>query len=254
MVIGPMDPDEWLPIYRRILREFDYSPEADEHAARELAKIIAKRKPRPGLRALRRIMSGRSVVVSGGAIDRRRARQISGSDLVDDPSAKLVCAGDSCRHFLQSDTVPDVVVTDLDGDLEAQVEASRRGALLVVHAHGDNRELLPVVGRLRGPVMGTCQCAPPRHLVNPGGFTDGDRAVILALESGAREVILEGFDFSRPRPRSGTKRAKLMWAGRIISQADDGRVVWPAASRDPRLGRPVRPSGRILTRASRRRA
>ena len=243
-----MDLDEWLPIYRRILREFGYSPAADESAALELAKIIADRKRKPGWRSLRRILAGRSVVVSGGAIRTRRARQIAASLAGGAATAKLVCAGDSCKRFLEAGVVPDVVVTDLDGDLEAQIESSRRGSLLLVHAHGDNRPLLPVVHRLRGPVIGTCQCAPPPRLLNPGGFTDGDRAVILALESGAREVFLEGFDFSRPRPRTAAKRAKLRWARRLISRADDGRVVRAGAARHRTHGTPVRPIGRASCR------
>ena len=59
-----------------------------------------------------------------------------------------------------------------------------------------------------------------RSVVNYGGFTDGDRAVCIARHFGAKEILMEGFDFENPRLRRGDdfemSSKKLKWAERII--------------------------------------
>jgi uncharacterized Rossmann fold enzyme len=52
----------------------------------------------------------------------------------------LVSADTATSPILDAGLTPDIVVTDLDGDLEDIFEAWRRGAILVIHAHGDNIE------------------------------------------------------------------------------------------------------------------
>jgi uncharacterized Rossmann fold enzyme len=65
-------------------------------------------------------------------------------------------------------------------------------------------------------------------LKNVGGFTDGDRAVLLCEHLGARAVLLVGFETDRPPSKYShqwdpkTKPAKLAWAGRIV-EACQGR-------------------------------
>jgi hypothetical protein len=232
---------DWARNYERIIRDFGYSRDEDEEAAAELATMIPSRSARLTMGRVAAIIEGRQVVVTGGALTSARALAISRTLRRVRRKPRLVCAGDTCALFLARKTVPDIVVSDLDGRVEPQMEAWRRGSILVVHAHGDNRARLPLVRRRLGRVLGTCQSRPPRNLVNLGGFTDGDRAVILALAAGAEQVVLEGFDFARPRPRTRAKAMKLRWARRLIAQADDGRVVWPAAS--PPLRRRARPPG-----------
>ncbi len=60
------------------------------------------------------------------------------------------------------------------------------------------------------------------RLLNVGGFTDGDRAVFLAEHSGARRILLWGFDFGsvdEPDPGARARKlAKLAWAGRLIGE------------------------------------
>jgi uncharacterized Rossmann fold enzyme len=43
--------------------------------------------------------------------------------------------------------------------------------------------------------MGTTQSIPEGKLYNFGGFTDGDRAIFLAVELGAEKIFLAGMDF-----------------------------------------------------------
>ena len=117
---------------------------------------------------------------------------------------------------------PDVIVTDLDGSIDEQLEASASGALTFVHAHGDNQELvMRYAGEFKGPVILTTQSTPDTVVADYGGFTDGDRAVCIAQEFGVRTVHLRGFDYLHPNPKEGSdlevKFRKLSWAERIIS-------------------------------------
>ena len=73
------------------------------------------------------------------------------------------------------------------------------------------REWIP---RFGNKVIGTCQCEPVGNLVNFGGFTDGDRAVHMALELGAESCTLVGFNFMDADDR---KLRKLRWADMLIS-------------------------------------
>jgi hypothetical protein len=72
---------------------------------------------------------------------------------------------------------------------------------------------------LLSAVLGTAQTQPEPLLLNVGGFTDGDRAVFLAKEYGARTISAIGFDFSdiSVTPR---KMQKLQWAKRLLEQAE----------------------------------
>jgi uncharacterized Rossmann fold enzyme len=55
---------------------------------------------------------------------------------------------------------------------------------------------------------------------NFGGFTDGDRAVMVARHFGATKIHLLGFDMAQPRPKEGrdpkTKKRKLETARELI--------------------------------------
>lgn len=172
------------------------------------------------------------------------------------PEGGLFASGSSVRRLLALGIVPDAVVTDLDGDIPSQLEASSRGAVTFVHAHGDNADAVRMwAGRFEGPVVLTTQSVPERTVSDFGGFTDGDRAVCIAQEMGCRRVTLSGFDFDHPMPKEGTdpavKLRKLSWARRVISSLD-GVEVRMAGGRA--LRRPRRPSLPLFYRmmASRR--
>lgn len=220
--------DDWLPIYRRICAEFGFSIEEDEKAARRLADMIGTR----GEAELARLRAGfpESVLICGG-----------GSRLGDEISSisadRYVVSADSASSvLLDADLGVDMIVTDLDGIVEDQVELNGRGATVFVHAHGDNqRAVEKYVPLFQGPLVGTCQCAPPSGLVNLGGFTDGDRAACICAGLGARRLYLAGFDFENPAEKPGrsleVKKRKLAWAKKILGLlAEQGVKVLDATS------------------------
>jgi len=196
---------------------FGYSLEADRAAANRLAARLAKEPYRceEVLHGWR--VRGRAVHVLGAA-----DRALADAARIP-PDVEVWTADGATTAALEAGRTPTAIVTDLDGRVEDEVEAARNGARVVIHAHGDNGpaidEWLPQFPPQR--VLGTCQVDPVTPLLNPGGFTDGDRAVFLALSLGAREVRLYGFDFDRPGPYSGRRGAsmkplKLAWARRLL--------------------------------------
>jgi 2-amino-4-hydroxy-6-hydroxymethyldihydropteridine diphosphokinase len=207
---------QWEPVYGRILEDFGYSRASDEEAARELAGLAAGKDLCDDV-CLSRMFGACATVVAGPPL--------AGPRLTGLLKGTTLSVGIGTALLMKEGTVPDLVVTDLDGDVDTDLDANRRGAVLVVHAHGDN---LPALRRyvpsIRGRMVPTTQSAPFGIVRDFGGFTDGDRAIALASHFGVRKIRLIGFDLKHPRPKSGTspetKAKKLRWAERIIGQME----------------------------------
>lgn len=201
--------EEWEPLYEEILADFGFDRSRDEEAARRLDGLLRGRAD-PDLRSL---LSGKRVAVCGRGPSLERGLETLR------PGEVVVSANGATTRLLARGVVPAVVVTDLDGDLDDLRRAHRQGAVLVVHAHGDNIEKLPWVASLDGPrVLGTTQAAPFGVLRNFGGFTDGDRCFFLARAHGAASIRLLGFDFDDPAA-GPVKRKKLRWARKLLEGA-----------------------------------
>lgn len=196
-----MDYIEWEPHYRRIVKEFGFSIEDDERSARTLAKICSK-KDVCLLECLRRKV-GEEVTILGDGPDLElelRRQELKGTLIAADGATSTL------MHVLGR--IPDIIVTDLDGDVADQISANAQGAVVVVLAHGDNEATVRrYVPWFTGPITPTTQARPFDGVYNFGGFTDGDRAVMLARHMGATRLHLRGFDMADPRPKVGRDRA-----------------------------------------------
>lgn len=208
-----MDPKTWDVVYEEILEDMGYDRSSDESSAR-LLKTLMQMADLIDDDDVYDIMT-ETVTVVGPA----------SPDLSDLGNGTVISAG-SATEIVMKHLVPDIVVTDLDGDIGSQIEASSKGALTFIHAHGDNSDLIMRYAKeFRGPVVLTTQSTPDNVIRNYGGFTDGDRAVCIARHFGASRIELRGFDFQTPSLKDGsdpeTKRHKLRWAERIIMEGHD---------------------------------
>jgi hypothetical protein len=207
-----MDWKDWEPLYREIVDELGIDPAADMESAMLLRHICGHLQDCTA--ELDQLIRGKPVAVFGPSTDPRGITD----------GSTVISAGSPARLLMGKGPLPDVMVTDLDGDFDSQLEASDIGAITAVHAHGDNieavRELAP---RFRGPVLCTTQTRPFPGIHNFGGFTDGDRAVFMALHFGASSIALRGFDLDNPVPKPGSdmtrKAAKLRIARRLLDTA-----------------------------------
>lgn len=214
--------EDWEPIYLQIVQEFGYSRAEDDRAAVALAALIEG-------------MAGCDDACLSDAIGREATVCGNGPNLERDlgscrPRGSLLSADGATRVLMDKGLVPSVVVTDLDGEIGPQARANAEGSIAVIHAHGDNLgSLRRYVPRFQGRVVGTTQSTPFDGIRNYGGFTDGDRAVMLARHFGAKRILLLGFDFERPMGKNGrdpaVKARKLRWAKRLIYGLNPQDVV-----------------------------
>ena len=181
----------WSPWYDRIVERLKLDREADLGAAKVLNGLL----PEPDLGGLTNIVRGRECIVfgAGPSLDADLVR-LERAGFLD----KVLIAADGATTALLGYRNPEIVVTDLDGNLEHQLKAWRRGSWLVVHAHGDNvLQVRWISPKLEARVVGTTQVEPFGKLHNFGGFTDGDRAAFMAWELGASKIYLAGMDLGR---------------------------------------------------------
>lgn len=199
--------EDWEPYYLRILAHFSFDRAKDEEAAVLLSSLLS----RDDLGLLDGLIRGKTVTVCGngpsltGELDRIRGTAIA----ADGAANRLIAYG----------IRPAVIVTDLDGATDAFISMNREGTVIVVHAHGDNMDLLRRwVPRFPGLLVGTTQSRPFDCIHNFGGFSDGDRAVFLAEALGASEVVIAGFDLDDPTV-GPVKRGKLLFARELLRLA-----------------------------------
>ena len=87
---------------------------------------------------------------------------------------------------------------------------------ICLHAHGD----YPILLTHQTPLT-------IENMSNPGGFTDGDRAVCIAFALGADSVELVGFSTKEVGPWSGVtdskrKLIKLKWMSKVLQMLNLG--------------------------------
>lgn len=196
--------DEWEPIYKDIINDFDYPKEAD----RKSAEILSKIRGSDDLKPLKKI-AGKVVEIIGPFAEE-----------IDDHY--IIAAGSSVTRLQSMERKPDLMISDLDGDTKLQLKYNLSGVPIVIHAHGDNVQKIKDWGpKFKGHVIASCQCRPPKGVYNFGGFTDGDRGVFIADHFNAKKILLNGWDFEEPYSKNvdmKIKKRKLKWAKKLIKQ------------------------------------
>lgn len=214
----------WMEWYQLILEDFGFKKDDDERSAESLNHLL------DDLGALmpQDIHIKSRVIVFGAGPSLKPNLTILKTINLDDFT--LIAADGATTALLEEDIIPDIIVTDLDGRMDDIIYANQNGALMVVHAHGNNQGQIKKYTPQLINVMGTTQSKPLASVYNFGGFTDGDRCVFLAMALGAREIILSGMDFgkivthySRPDQEDGpadmVKQKKLKWAKKLVKWA-----------------------------------
>lgn len=179
---------EWFPYYQEIRQQFHYSTEKDQEAANLLSRLI-KRKALD-LKTIENKIVGRRIIVIGAG----PGLESNINFIKRDRNSVKIAADDTVRALIENNITPDIVLTDLDGDISFLRKADKRGSVMVVHAHGDNIDALKKVVPTLQHVIGSTQVMPVTNVYNFGGFTDGDRCVFLADELGAKEIIMVGME------------------------------------------------------------
>jgi len=197
----------WKKMYSDILKEFTYDGGKDRESAIILNSILKESDINEKLMSL---VKDKIVLVIG-----------SGPSLSDAiPKLKnyrksiKIAADSSIKPLVENGIIPDIIVTDLDGDENTLRKIARTKAIFVVHAHGDNIGKLGFVKKIKN-CIGTTQSIPFDKIQNFGGFTDGDRGVFLASHYNAKKIILFGMDFGDQigkfsKTKKSERKTKLM--------------------------------------------
>lgn len=204
--------EEWLNFYSRICKDLAIDEKKDAESALELSKILGSHSNRSLLEQFR----GGDFCVVGNGPDLAVALDKMGE-------GTTVVADSALTVFLEHRGVPDIVVTDLDGEIDSLQKAYEGGSLMILHAHGDNISLIQDhAEKFRGRAVGTTQGIPLWNVFNFSGFTDGDRGAFLADYLEADNISLVGFDFETVGYKLGTdrkrKKIKLKWAKVLLEE------------------------------------
>ncbi len=141
-------------------------------------------------------------------------------------------AADGASVFLKKKSIPiNAIFTDLDGITNNELHYPE---FLIIHAHGDNIDKIrffknSIVQFKK--VIGTTQTEPNASVINPGGFTDGDRILFFlrVLLAPFHKLYLIGMDFKnvigkysklyleKNQEGSPLKKKKLHYAVKLIN-------------------------------------
>jgi len=193
--------EDWRPIYYDILNDFGFSEKEDRNSSILLHNLAGKKLLDKSI--LFQKINGKKVAIIGLGIEKNEFNSIKEEIVITTGKAL-----EKVRDFSPS-FIPDIHVTDMEEDFSFL----EKKCILVLHAHGDNKEkiksVIPKVSRF----VGTTQSKPFNKIYNFGGFTDGDRGALIAKEMGAKEIKLYGFNFENA---TGIKKRKLFWTKRIL--------------------------------------
>ncbi|WP_292460735.1 6-hydroxymethylpterin diphosphokinase MptE-like protein [Methanothermococcus sp.] len=246
-----MELREWEPLYNEIMEDFGFSKEDDLKSALMLSDIIRDIKNNIPLNNMDELIKNKDVYVFGAGPSLKKhakiVKELIESNYINENDKKnnnkengnkyknknyiIISADGATKALLEENIVPDIIVSDLDGDLNSIFESNERGSVVVVHAHGDNMDNIKNhVCRLKN-IIGSSQVPKDiPYLINYGGFTDGDRCCFFAEHFGAKRIILCGMDFgeyttkySRPYLKNDIEKAddikikKLQYAEKLIN-------------------------------------
>ena len=177
----------WKKRYSDILKEFTYDEKRDRESAIILNSILKKSDINEKIMNL---VKNKIVLVIGSGPSLSSAIP----KLKNYKKSIKIAADSSIKPLVENGIIPDIIITDLDGDENTLKKIAKTKSIFVVHAHGDNIEKLEFVKKIKN-CLGTTQSIPFDKIHNFGGFTDGDRGVFLASHYNAKRIILFGMDF-----------------------------------------------------------
>ena len=178
--------DWWWPFQEEINSQFGFSKSREEVSSRLISRLY---QPKGNLAKL--LLNNTVTIVGAG---------ITENDQI--PEGTLIAADGAVSACLKRNLVPEIVI----------------------HGHGDNLSRLFEFSTKINPISLTTTY--PSSKTNCwGGFTDGDRSLMMSLGLGAELVNLVGFNFEEIGEYTGNfsfkKLQKLSWARKIVNKCKE---------------------------------
>jgi uncharacterized Rossmann fold enzyme len=188
--------NNWKSFYEEIIVKLQIDPQEDFKSTKILQQHFHDRlkQVQTQLKRLKELCQKTCIIFGAGPSLSNDLSECLQAGLLS--SCTTITADGATSEFILRKIIPSIIVTDLDGNMDHIETAARKGSMLVIHAHGDNKkEVNKWIPRLLkfNPIP-TTQIEPIPPVENFGGFTDGDRAVFMAVECGCTTLALAGFD------------------------------------------------------------
>ena len=197
------DIEWWWGFQEEISEQFDFSKDREEVAAR----LVSDTKQKISL--IKERIEDKDLILLGAGLKKETII----------PNKNVIVADGALRACLEQGITPSIIVTDLDGYIPDILYASEKGSEIVLHAHGDNMARVFQYILELGPNCITTTY-PSASSSCWGGFTDGDRALMMTLSLNCNTVKMVGFDYKIIGAYSGDysprKLEKLSWANKIV--------------------------------------
>jgi len=229
--------DNFKFLYFQILDDFKFNFKKDCEARDILDNILSKKDINWNLENIlksiyKKILSKSNIMIYGCGPSLEKTVNI----VLQKKGAKFFSnfinfAANGASVFLREKNIPvDFVFTDLDGITEKEFNYAN---FVVVHAHGDNiqkiRDFEEVILKHKN-IIGTTQTEETDNVINPGGFTDGDRILYFlhSLLTQKHKLFLIGMDFEtiigkysklemkKDQKANPIKKKKLRYALKLI--------------------------------------
>ncbi len=184
---------EWEPTYNDIVQRLKLNPTMDREATRVLSDLLSDYDPYPLMQSLSNLIKDQEVLISGPAPSLEKHLQQIIKEGID--KYTIVAVDGASTALIENRIHCDVIITDLDGNLNDIKTHHKNGAIVVIHAHGDNIETVQKHVPEILPALGSTQVEPTNRAFLWGGFTDGDRATHIVSEYSPKRVVLAGMDF-----------------------------------------------------------
>jgi len=193
--------EEW---YRKILEAFEFDYERDCKARDVLSQILREKEqfisPDILIHSLKRAIEKCSNVLiygCGPSLEQTVGKLFPLEKQRRFHNAVNLAADGAALLLKEYKIHMNGIFTDLDGITKEDFNYTD---FMIIHAHGDNIDKLnyfkdDIIGCKN--IIGTAQCEPLKNIVNPGGFTDGDRILFfLRTFLTTQKVFLIGMDFN----------------------------------------------------------
>jgi uncharacterized Rossmann fold enzyme len=197
------DIDWWWSFQEEISEQFDFSKDREAVASRLISNV------KYNSFSIRKRIEDKDLILVGAGLQKD----------TDIPSSNVIVADGALRACLEQNIIPSLIVTDLDGYIPDILWARKQGSEIILHAHGDN---IARVFQYLSDINPNCITTTYPSVSSNcwGGFTDGDRALMMSLSLNCNTIKMIGFDYNIIGNYSGDysprKLEKLRWAQKII--------------------------------------
>ncbi|MDC8453711.1 MAG: DUF115 domain-containing protein, partial [Candidatus Nitrosotalea sp.] len=123
--------DGWHQKYLEILKEFNYDRSREIKSGKILNSFLKNKFP---LDMIEKKIKNKTVFVIGAG----PSLDVSLPYLKKFKGFTKIAADGATQALLENNIIPDIIVTDLDGNIESLRRSSESKSIMVVHAHGDN--------------------------------------------------------------------------------------------------------------------